>query len=56
MEKALLIALAIVVSIIIVILLIVKNRKDEKQFEDQLKQDYHKPKPHDAETEGTDKI
>lgn len=32
----------------LIILIIIRNRKDEKEFESQLKNDYHKPKAHDA--------
>jgi len=56
METWLAIALIVAVLAILVILLIIKNRKDKKDFEDQLKQDYHKPKPNDVESEGTDSI
>lgn len=41
---------------ILIILLVIKNRKDEKEFEEQIKQDYHKSRPRDVETEGTDSV
>jgi hypothetical protein len=34
------------VAIIVVILLVVKNRKDKKEMEQSMKQDYEKPKKH----------
>jgi hypothetical protein len=49
-------ALILLVLAIVVILLIIKNRKDKKEFEDQLKQDYRKPGPHDVEDEGADRM
>jgi hypothetical protein len=56
METWLVIALILIILAILVILLVIKNRKDEKEFEDQVKQDYHKTKPGDVDTEGTDSI
>jgi hypothetical protein len=56
METWLVIALIIVLLAILVIFLVIKNRKDEKEFEEQLKQDYRKPPSGDVETEGTDSI
>ena len=56
METQFVIALIIVILAILVILLIIKNRKDEKKFEDQLNQDYHKSKAHDVETEDDQSI
>jgi hypothetical protein len=55
-ETWLIIALILIVLAIVVILLIIKNRKDEKEFEDQVKKDYRKPGPHDVEDEGTDRM
>jgi hypothetical protein len=56
METWLVIALVLVLLALLVILLIIKNRKDEKEFEEQLKQDYRKPKSGEVDTEGTDSI
>jgi len=42
----------VVISLILAILiifLIIRNRKDESKFENQLKNDYHKPKVQDTD-------
>ena len=39
-----------VVIVIIILFVVIRNRKDEQQLEEQLKQDYHKPKTHDVES------
>lgn len=44
------------VLIALVIFLIARNRKDEKEFEGQLKNDYHKPKVHDTDSGEEEKI
>ena len=51
-------ALAILAVVAILLLVIVKNRKDRKEVEDKLNQDYRKPKKtkSDIETEGADSI
>jgi protein-S-isoprenylcysteine O-methyltransferase Ste14 len=46
--------LLIIVLAILVIFLIIRNRKDEKEFEERFNEDYQKPKPHDVENEGQD--
>ena len=35
----------------LIIFLVVRNVKDEKQFEDQLKNDYHKTKDEEGDTD-----
>jgi flagellar biosynthesis/type III secretory pathway M-ring protein FliF/YscJ len=35
----------------LIIFLVVRNVKDEKQFEDQLNNDYHKPKDEEGDTD-----
>lgn len=44
MSKGFIIALVIVVVIILVLLFLIRNRKDKKQLEEELKQNYKKPK------------
>ena len=44
------------VLLILILFLIFRNKKDEKEFEEQFKQDYHKPKAGDVETEGEDSV
>ena len=50
MDNVFLIVIISLVLGILIILLIIRNRKDEREFEDQLKNDYPKPKNHDADT------
>ncbi len=42
-------------AIALIIFLIVRNQKDEKVFEDQIKNDYHKPKDEEKDAE-TDEV
>ncbi|MBO9682645.1 MAG: hypothetical protein J7502_08265 [Flavisolibacter sp.] len=56
METGIAIALVLVLLVLLVIFLIIKNRKDKKEFEEQLKHDYRKPKSGEVDTEGTDSI
>jgi len=44
------------VLVILVLFLIIRNRKDEKDFESQLKSDYHKPEVHDTDEGEKEKI
>jgi hypothetical protein len=48
MDTFLIVIIALVLAILI-LFLIIRNRKDEKKFENQLKNDYPKPKVHDIE-------
>ncbi|MFC0774090.1 hypothetical protein [Terrimonas alba] len=40
-----------IVAIAFILFLVWRNVKDEKQFEDQLKQDYHKTKDEEGDAE-----
>lgn len=40
-----------VIVVVLIVFVVTRNRKDERQLEDQLNQDYHKPKMHDVETD-----
>ena len=46
-----LIIVVVIAAILLVIFLIVRNQKDKKQFEDQLKNDYHKTKDEEGDIE-----
>jgi hypothetical protein len=56
MDNIFLIVIISLVLAILVIILIIRNRKDEGKFEDQLKNDYPKPRTHDADTGEKEKI
>ena len=40
-----------IAAIALIVFLALRNRKDEKEFEDQLKNDYRKPKDEEGDTE-----
>ena len=40
-----------IIALALIIFLIVRNQKDEKEFEDNIKNDYHKPKDEEGDTE-----
>ena len=48
MNNLLLITVAVIL-IVVVIAIVVQNRKDEKEFEDQLKQDFPKKRTSDTD-------
>jgi len=50
MDNVFLIVIISLVLAILIILLIIRNRKDERELEDQLKNDYQKSRNHDADT------
>ena len=50
MDNLFLIVIISLVLAILIIFLIIRNRKDERELEDQLKNDYHKSRNHDADT------
>jgi len=50
MDNVFLIVIISLVLAILIIFLIIRNRKDERELEDQLKNDYHKSRNHDANT------
>jgi Na+/H+ antiporter NhaD/arsenite permease-like protein len=50
MDNVFLIVIISLVLAILIILLIIRNRKDERELEDQLKNDYHKSRNHDNDT------
>jgi protein-S-isoprenylcysteine O-methyltransferase Ste14 len=56
MNNWFIIALVAVVLVILILFLIIRNRKDEKELEEKLNQDYHKPQSHDVETEDDQSI
>jgi len=56
MDNVFLIVIISLVLAILIIFLIVRNKKDEREFEDQLKNDYHKTKNHDADIGEKEKI
>ena len=56
MDNIFLIVIISLVLAVLIIFLIIRNRKDERKFEDQLKNDYHKPRAHDADTGENQKI
>jgi hypothetical protein len=45
-----------IAALALVIYLIVRNQKDEKSFEEQLKQDYHKSKDEEGDVEIDEKM
>ena len=49
MDELFLIVIIVLVLVILVVFLIVRNQKDKKEFESQLKSDYHKPGVHDTD-------
>ena len=49
MDDLFLIVIIVLVLVIVVVLLIMRNQKDKKEFESQLKSDYHKPGVHDTD-------
>jgi len=56
MDNVFLIVIISLVLAILIIFLIVRNRKDEREFEQELKNDYHKPKTDDTDTGEKEKI
>jgi len=50
MDNVFLIVIISLVLAILIILLIIRNRKDERELEDQLKNDYDKSRNHDNDT------
>jgi hypothetical protein len=50
------IAIIILVLVILILFIIIRNRKDKKEFEEQLNQDYRKPKSGEVDSEGTDSV
>ncbi|HLO79932.1 MAG TPA: hypothetical protein VK166_03185 [Chitinophagaceae bacterium] len=42
------IILAGIAAIVLIVFLVKRNLKDEEKFEDQLKEDYHKPREEDV--------
>jgi len=56
MDNIFLIVIISLVLAILIIFLIIRNRKDERQLEDQLNNDYHKSKNNDADTGEKEKI
>ena len=56
MNNSLTIALLIIVLIVLVLFILIRNRKDRKEFEEQLNQDYKKPKTDEVDTEGKDTV
>lgn|GEM_PF-6699719 len=49
METPFLIIIIVLVLVILIILLIIRNRKDEKDFESDLKKDRSEPLVHDTD-------
>jgi hypothetical protein len=45
-----------IAALLLIIFLVWRNRKDEKQFEDQLKQDYPKSKDEEGDIEIDEKM
>ena len=43
-----------IAAIALIVFLVVRNQKDEKKFEDQLKNDYPKPKEEEGNTDVDD--
>jgi len=56
MDNPFLIVIIVLVLVILIILLVIRNRKDEKDFESELKNDYPKPPVHDADTGEKERI
>ena len=50
------ISLIAVIAVIIILLVLIRNRKDEEQLEEKLKQDYHKPKKRDVEADERESV
>ena len=50
MNKTLLIVIAVLILAILVILFLIRNRMDRKELEEQIENDYHKPKTHDTDS------
>lgn len=45
-----------IVAIALIVFLVIRNQKDEKEFENQLKNDYHKTKDEEGDVEIDDKM
>jgi hypothetical protein len=56
MDNVFLIVIISLVLAILIIFLIIRNRKDERKFESELKNDYPKPDVHDADTGEKERI
>lgn len=50
------IVLFILAVLILLLFVIIRNRKDRKNFEEKMNQDYRKPKSDEVDSEGTDSI
>ncbi len=50
MNNIFLIVIAVLVLAILIILFIIRNRKDKKELENQIGNDYQKPKTHDTDS------
>ncbi|HSV09467.1 MAG TPA: hypothetical protein VLI68_01765 [Hanamia sp.] len=50
MDNIFLVVIISLVLAILIIFLIIRNRKDERELEDQLKNDFHKSRNHDVDT------
>lgn len=49
------VSITVVICIALIVFFIVRNQKDEKQFEEQLKNDYHKTKDEEGDDD-TDEV
>ena len=56
MDDLFLIVIIVLVLVILVVFLIVRNQKDKKEFESQLKSDYQKPGVHDTDIGENERI
>lgn len=45
-----------IAAIALIVFLVIRNQKDEKEFESQLKNDYHKTKDEEGDVEIDDKM
>lgn len=50
------IVIVVLVIVIGIIFFLVRNRQDKKELEETIKQDYHKPKMDEVDSEGKDKV
>ena len=56
MDNLFVVVIIVLVLAILIVFLIIRNRKDERDFENQLKNDYHRPTDHDTDSGENEKM